>query len=107
MDPPLNQITSQLASEIIWDGDVEEFTTNKTFPMEGISGPTNAITDNHTELDIFERFFDNTLIQHLVDEINKSGRGSDRLWKSVTIPEFKKFIASLLFSGICQLPFLG
>jgi hypothetical protein len=32
---------------------------------------------------------------HLVDEINKSGRGSDRLWKSVTIPEFKKFIASL------------
>ena len=112
VEPKKKAILTELITESGWKEFGEPILKNwkKEYKLETMPLKSDRIM---TELDVFEKFFDDTFFEHLKEETNRyynqTAAKKDKLgrleyWKDVSINELKLFFGIILWMGVLVLP---
>lgn len=80
-------------SQLNWQETYEELDID---PFIENTGPSHNLGPNSSELDFFKLFFDDTMLDKIVEETNRyaSQNGPDRHWQDTTREEISAFIGT-------------
>lgn len=96
---------SEWISETIVEDNYTRLSVRKTLPNEDVklvTPPMNEVISK--KLDIFEKFFDDSIISTFLENSNSYGSYDNENWENINDNDFKAFLGIILYMGVSKKP---